>query len=420
MYINQIFNKVNFGFLLLVIALIAGETIRIPIFGSVKINLADLLVICFLAINLKNIKISHQIIASELRIYGLASIILFFTMIFTLLIRVSDVPLNQILQAVLYPLRWLFYIATFFILHRMHHNDSQQRLTILKCSIVLASLLGLVQLVLFPSLKNIEILGFDPHYQRTVSTWLDPNYFGIFLAFGFALFYTYPFKSNITQYTSLLIIIFSFITTYSRSAYLTFFITMISLSILQKSLKTFFTTMAIITIAITIMFLPRASLEKSRNIDRAVSADLRLSSYHHAVSLYLEKPIFGVGYNLIRYEKLNHKWVQDMQNGGNSGAGFDSSFLVIASSMGIVGLGVYLGYLVALFNYLTKGLILNRKPIRHQINQIFQKNAQCTQLGIAITLGWLTSAFLVNSLFYSLLFLFWLIVIATIYSCSKD
>ena len=48
-------------------------------------------------------------------------------------------------------------------------------------SSVILSILGFVQLILFPDFSFMSQYGWDPHQGRLLSTWYDPNFLGGFL-----------------------------------------------------------------------------------------------------------------------------------------------------------------------------------------------------------------------------------------------
>src|SRR3989344_3275152 len=86
---------------------------------------------------------------------------------------------------------------------------------------VILSILGFIQLLVFPNLAFLEIFGFDPHQNRVVSTFLDPNFLGCFLSICFlvSLYQFFENKQKIFLLGATIFLLTIFFT-FSRSAYL--------------------------------------------------------------------------------------------------------------------------------------------------------------------------------------------------------
>ena len=132
------------------------------------------------------------------------------------------------------------------------------------------------------------------------------------------------------------------------------------------------------------------------NIDK--SASERLISWHNGVNIFTKNPIVGVGFNnyrdALRQENALKLYSAD---GGNAGAGVDSSFLFILATTGILGFLSFLSFWVlTLYN-----LIRDYKKKRELISLVF----------ISIILGFSINSQFINSLFYPpIMFLVYLLV----------
>ncbi|MBI4008868.1 O-antigen ligase family protein, partial [Candidatus Roizmanbacteria bacterium] len=85
------------------------------------------------------------------------------------------------------------------------------------------------------------------------------------------------------------------------------------------------------------------------NLGRLFSVQSRLNDYKLALQIWQKNPVFGVGYNRIRYEKikLNIEEEKDLVT-SHSGGSFHSSLLVILVSGGIVG---FMGFMGVLYSF---------------------------------------------------------------------
>jgi hypothetical protein len=407
-------NKILFG--LIFTALLAGELIRIPIFGQIKVNFSDVVVVAgtiiWLIKRLKNTRHRESY-------YTCLLLIIFSTMIFTILVRAGDVSVGQLVTASLYPLRWVIYFYLYVVLREalIKPEDRIFAINTMKTLIPTLGIVATIQLVVFPNLKFIENYGFDPHFFRAVSTWLDPNYFGFAMVFGIIFILGTSYKKSWIQWTSFVLTFISLIATFSRSSYLIFAIAIIVFALLRRSAKIVGIGLSVIVIALIIFIFPRQSLEKERNIDRNMSADLRLASYSQAVELFQVRPLTGVGYNLIRYEKNKRGWVLDLHEGGNSGAGFDSSYLVIFASMGVLGASVFALFIFKLLDIASGDLLSSKLSILTLLKTRFTNQ---TAILTSITIAWLIGSWFINALFYSLLILFWVTLAAIQSNNVKD
>src|SRR5690606_11520258 len=60
------------------------------------------------------------------------------------------------------------------------HKNFQNLLIFLGISSFLIAITGFIQLQILPNLEGLESLGYDPHINRLVGSWLDPNFIGGF------------------------------------------------------------------------------------------------------------------------------------------------------------------------------------------------------------------------------------------------
>jgi O-antigen ligase len=258
---------------------------------------------------------------------------------------------------------------------------------------------------------------------------LDPNFLGAGLVF--ALLFTLAQKtgerqalSSLEKQSALALISVAVLLTFSRSAYLIAALALVLYALLRRSFKLFLILTTFAICAFLLYTVPRAQIETSRNIDRSLSADLRLKSYGQTIKLFQEHPLTGIGYNLTRYEKNQHHMILDTVEGGNSGAGSDSSWLLILSTTGLLGFLIFLSFWIKMA-YFAVNISDNKSP-EHSHRPFswlpyFLRHASPLQSAtIALFLAWSIHSNLINSLFYPYLLISWGIIFSLTYTQSLD
>ena len=117
--------------------------------------------------------------------------------------------------------------------------------------------------------------------------------------------------------------------------------------------------------------------------------------FKNALTVFKDHPLFGVGFNTYRFAQGRYGFFSPGDFGGHSGAGTDSSLLLIAATTGIFGSTFYIFLLISIL-------------------QLFVKKAGSHFLhlaSIATFLGLIIHSQFVNSLFFpQIMLLFWFIV----------
>ncbi len=96
----------------------------------------------------------------------------------SLLVNYWRFPPQSLFSGSLYLVRWILY-SFVYILVLQDFVDTRFWLRGLYAVGVGLGVLGLMQFILYPDLRNLYYLGWDPHYYRVFSTLLDPNFAGI-------------------------------------------------------------------------------------------------------------------------------------------------------------------------------------------------------------------------------------------------
>lgn len=258
---------------------------------------------------------------------------------------------------------------------------------------------GFMQYFLYPSLRNLIYFGWDQHFYRMFSTFLDPNFFGLFLVLFFIFLISKLFTVKIQDKKGMFVLLFllssaTFIAiflTYSRTALIALVCAVLVLFWKRHFWKWIFAflILGIILSIFTFLLISKHALEN--NLFRGPSTGARLGSAQDALTIFMDDPIIGVGFNSYRYAMYRHHFQPGstiQEDHGASGA--DSSLLLVLATSGLVGGTTFCFFLFIHF----KSLILSKN-----------------KLGIATFVAFFVGSFFVNGLFYPLLLTwFWVIL----------
>lgn len=254
------------------------------------------------------------------------------------------------LVASFYLLRWVFYAGLYFFLYEFFLEKSISEKRVFRIMIlvgVVVGLLGIFQYFLYPDLRNLYYLGWDPHYFRVFSTFLDPAFTGMILVLTLIMIISYVVKKNFKEERLRWWIILSLVSTYiglsltySRSAYGAFLSGVFAISYLKKSFKLLL--IVLLTFIITLVILPKREDRIGSNFARQESSLARIISWQHSFQIIKDHPILGVGFNNYRQAQKEYGFLEETEWSSHAGAGGDSSLLFIWATTGVFGFIVYL------------------------------------------------------------------------------
>jgi len=300
----------------------------------------------------------------------------------SLLLNAFRVTPVELTQSSLYLLRWIFYAGIYVVCVQSFIPVSFWVWGLAITGWGFAGL-GLVQYQLYPSLRNLSYLGWDPHYFRLFSTLLDPNFVGILFVFSFFIT-IYLWKTTKKNWIIFFLILLgvSLYLTYSRSSYVAFLVG--SGFLLARCLRRKFEgIIALIIFIVLIIFLPKPGGDTLR-IDRMVSTIARVANWQESVKRIGESPLVGFGFNTLRFVFPSDNGRVDANS--KAAAGVDNSVLFIFLTTGIIGCIAYCWLLYGQWRQ-AQGLL--RK-----------KHALLGNIVLASLLAVLVHSMFVNSLFY--------------------
>ena len=324
-----------------------GQLGRISFLGQqVNVYVYEL----FMVASLASLIIKHELRSIRSTLSRFKFTYLFFTVLFlSFLINIFHFQPLENVVSVLYLVRLTVYVVYFiYLLYETKHNKNilpaiQKGLVIFISLTIISSI---IQYFFYPNLRNLIYLGWDPHLYRLFGVFFDTStaggLFGLVLLL--LMLASRPlFKSKLIKYSVLIVYFIFILLTFSRGLYLSLAITLLFLFLKDKKLKK--VLILIVLFVVGLVVIPKPFGEGVRLV-RFVSIESRIKDYKNAISIWQKKPVFGVGYNRIRYAKKDFNILhEDNLDVTHSGASFASSYLVILVSAGVIGLLLFLGAL---------------------------------------------------------------------------
>lgn len=372
-----------------------GEVIRLDLGNNVSIKPVDIVAVILLLVWIIG---NFKSFTKSIKLNGLFTPIMWVIaiMVISLVVNFKNFSGNEILVGLSYIARWVLYASLFFVVKSFPKKFKEKILYLLLLVGAIVTFFGFIQYFFYSSLRNLYYLDWDEHMYRMFSTFLDPNFAGAFfvlyLIFLLGVLF-YLFKNNKIKQAWLIGLI-SFFTliavfvTFSRSALVMLFTSIIIFSILTKKIKWIF---GLILISAIFIFLSSKSFYiENINLFRTVSTDARIYSAKTAMRIIKDNPFLGVGFNTYRYAQIKYGFTSAISH-SHADAGTDNSFLFVLATTGIIGLIFYLNLMWAVL----RESYWNYK--RHTDKDI--------QKYIAITIiasmgAVLINSFFINSLFY--------------------
>ena len=384
-------------FVICIFSLVLGQFSVIYKFNEGSIYLFDILIALFDIMGLYYLFTSKKSPSIPLPI--------FFLLVFCLLGAVSLIftPLNleisEFAISASYLVRFFSYVLFSLVVLNLVKLDIL-KVDSIKLMIVYSGIFlfiaGLVQLAFLPDLETLDpSLGWDPHKNRMVSTFFDPNflgsYFVVCLAVSFRMIENIRNK-KLFDYLPAMVFLVGIFLTFSRSAWLATSVLLFFILLKKKFLL--FISLSIVLLAI--FAVPRIQTRISGITDPQDSAQFRLISWKNTWEIAKDNWVFGVGYNVFRYAQKEFGFIGEANLETRSGAGSDSSLLLVLATTGIIGLIFFTGFII---------VVLLSSLKTHDL------------ITIGLISALLTDSLFINSLFYpQIVVLFLILLIIPMYS----
>ena len=341
--------------ILFLISLPIGEMARIQI-GAITLPRVHELILFFLVVY-ELIKNRETLVALVKKEPVAKGILLFIVVgVLSLLINVFKLTSEEFVASSLYLLRWSAYSGLVFVAL----GNQVQRTWLLGLYVVgvVFALVGFFQVVLYPYLRNLMYLGWDPHRFRLFSTLLDPNFMGIILVIAFLLGLGLWQQTKFRQHLFIIgeaVLLTATYLTYSRSAYLALVVGFVIWLWLQKKLGRL-GIIGILIFLLAVFFVPRPGGETLR-LDRWDSTMARIGNWQESITLFERSPVFGLGFDTLRFVTRNN---DTFDPDSHAAGGLDNSFFFVFVTTGVVGAAIY-GYLLYQMIDMGMKLLKDRK-----------------------------------------------------------
>lgn len=316
-------------------SLVAGQLMSLRFSSGAAIYTHDVCILLSLlgtAVALRRRRISPvtPILRLPIVMFVLAAVV-------SLLMQVPVFGAGDIVVSSLYLLRWMVYAGMYWMVLQRLVPSSFWEYGLYLLGFGLAAL-GIVQFVLYPSLRNLEYLGWDPHYYRVFTTLLDPNFAGIVfvLALILGVFLWKKHRSDMIL-GSLFVILAALVLTFSRSSMLALASVVAVYGLRSRHKRKVF--LLLIAGIIAFVFVPKPGGDTLR-VFRSDSTISRIENWQYGLELFYESPVFGHGFNTLR---LLDTSIQS-ENGyfSHGASGIDNGFIMILATTGIVGMMAFL------------------------------------------------------------------------------
>ncbi len=379
---------------ILFISFTFAELFRIQLPGAVSLGIIDIVVLGIVSSWIFFVKKGEYQLKNPILLFVAAAIV-------SQVINFNNFELAQIKIGLLYLARWILYASLYFVVIDIGKKNLKNIKTYMILSGVFILIFGFIQYKFYPSLKNLYYLGWDDHLYRLFSTFLDPNFAGVFIVLFIIFIFFQKFKNKYAYYGLLFASFIALILTYSRGAILMLLISTFTYSLLKKNYKLIGSLIGVLVL-ITIALSPNFHTVNT-DLFRMPSLAQRIENTKQTLFVFERNPVFGVGFNNFRYARDRYIQKDWVDYPSHAGAGSDNSFALILATAGIPGILTYVFLLYKIFK-----LGLNN----------LKKSPYAWILVISLA-GLIANSFLLNSLFYSFIMIWMWIVVALTESNSR-
>lgn len=248
-----------------------------------------------------------------------------------------------------YLARWGMYFGVFAVASAwISHTEAIQLALLLKWAVIVFALFGIVQVLLLPGFAQIVYpdavlyADWDPQGRRLVSTFLDPNFAGMFLVLGLCLWGGAYLAGAAAPRWQGFVLGAALLLTLSRGSALSALFAATTMLLVRgptlRAARALLVAM-LATVAAVPVLLPFAAEYAKLTID--ASALQRLLAWQKAVTLVSEYPWLGVGFNTVGFVLPRYGW----NSVGASSFGLDGGLLFIAALTGSIGVTAFLIFL---------------------------------------------------------------------------
>lgn len=398
----------HLGLALVILSVVPGNLIRFSLGTQETGGAAILICDMFIPILILSWVMRKLTTDRDVQYNGINLPLLSFTLIalasliqgFGVLESTGELTLKEAIVSSMYWFRWVEYAFLFFIAADIIDSEKavENYLRLLLWTAVLVAIGGFIQLIVMPDFTEYAILyGWDPHQNRLLGTFFDPNFMGGFLAMVESIAIALLLEARTLKERSvlifqLLVIGIALVLTFSRSGYLAIMVAVFVIGVLRapKILGASF-----LVVVLTLSLSPRALSRVVEGMTFDETVVKRFESWGKALELIPNWPVLGVGYNTLMFVQDDLGTADSFDV--NNKSGVENSFLSILLTTGVLGLVSFTFIYLAIF----KQAFLNWK------NKALGKRYQTLSIGImASLLGIIANSMIINSLVYPFILIY--------------
>ncbi len=370
------------------VSLLFGTVVSVMVYPGITLYLHDFFLVLLVASSILS-KTKQKLRAKlmpNIMLFGIVSVL-------SLLINSYRITLPELGISSLYLIRWFMYAGMYIIVLGKQIDTTLWVAGLFSVGVGYA-LLGIIQFFLYPNLRNLMYLGWDPHYYRLFSTILDPNFAGILFVFTVMLgYYLYQQTKDMRVLGLTSLSFAALVLTFSRSSYVAFFAGSLTYALLEKKWKAFF--IGILMFVVLFIAIPNPGRAYLR-MDRTATSLARIENWKESFALFEKSPLFGHGFNTLRY-------IREYSIAGagisHAGAGVDNSFLFILATTGIIGFTIYGWLIMSIFRLYSN------------VTRVSKDGRIFGRMGISILVSLIVHSQFVNSFFFPQVMIFlWIIL----------
>lgn len=383
----------------LAFSFIFGQFARLQLGNGVSVTLLDCIIVFFSSISFVRLFFRgrlEKVVSSQL-----FKPFVFFAgaCLLSLLFNISSLKIQELGVASLYLLRVLAYVSLAFFIPFFSKRQKTLLVRTLAVSVFITVVIGFLQFLYYPNLRNLYYLEWDDHLYRLFSVFLDPNFASVIFSslFIFLLGVTIEtirkdLRSGILLGILSLLPVAAVFLTYSRTGMITLTVGTIVFFLVKGYRKFLLVCLAIFA---SLLFLTADFKVEGLNPLRTVSTNARFESARIALAIFQHNPLTGVGFNAYRYAQHRYGFrPDDRWETSHADAGTDNSFLFVLATTGVVGLTCYLFFW---YTILKTAYVASKK-----------RKGVLSTVVFATAIAILTSSIFLNTLFYPFI-LVWII-----------
>lgn len=267
--------------------------------------------------------------------------------ILSLILFSPNLTFYQLGTAFLYTARLLAYSSLYFVAKNVNQKDRDFALGMIPIVGGTIVVLGYIQYLFYPYLRNLYYLGWDDHLYRLFSVFLDPNFAGsyftlfFFLVLDMVVITKKPLKKLVLMGISLVTLGALFLT-YSRTGFIMLFVGSAIYFFTFSSKKI---ALGVLGFLVMIFLLLANTKIEGLNPFRTASISARIESAGNALAIIQQYPLLGVGFNAYRYAQMKLELRQENPPiPSHADAGTDNSYLFVLATTGIIGFSFFAAF----------------------------------------------------------------------------